>query len=541
MAYRNERDALQAQCDTLRRQLAESEAGSETLQEANDNLKATLEKLGALRISEAERQIATGDLSRRAKLVGVAVTLFVVVLVLTGVNFYVWQGQDEAPVEPVIVDRTDQPVTVEVPFDRAKMLRDRERLRRERKDRQGHERAVTPNRENPSDREPALTKKELAQLDRDIDKLIKADPSPKAVREIRSMMESDERGTLGKAISKMNMIRPKAAVPMLLKRAGSEGRQHPSDTGLMGYAFTSLTGEAIDRNWGLNQRNTGQVYREWWKNSRRTFTTDICKMTEEQRIRVVRLMAQRRSGRANWGQAESMGYRGAPRGDVFGASLCPKMVEDILYVIDDKPMRRGATTMLAALYKRGDAPQLQGILRSKKSTRVQRLTALLAMADAGEPIDQKRLIEMFKTEKDPDLQEAMLYAMGRCDASVVPYLVKEVDGENSRAAVHALRNFKSPASVGALRRVLLSTKSSNGMRSVTALLASIQTPEAIEALAANLERLSKLDNAPEDWGNTLRDFAGATNNVSPLRGGSRTVEGKRATARTLLADWRASK
>ena len=69
MAYRNERDALQVHCESLRRRLAEEEAGSEELQEANEELKVTLARLGILRISDAERQVASRQLSRRAKLI----------------------------------------------------------------------------------------------------------------------------------------------------------------------------------------------------------------------------------------------------------------------------------------------------------------------------------------------------------------------------------------------------------------------------------------------------------------------------------------
>ena len=354
------------------------------------------------------------------------------------------------------------------------------------------------------------------------------------------MMEDPERGDLARAISKMKLIRPRSAVPMLLKRAAT--RQHPSDTQLMGYAFSVLTGQSMDRSRGVNTRGAIKVYRGWWQTSRDTFTTDICKMSEASRLRVIRLMAARSWGgtAANWGAAAVSYSRSAPRGDVFGASLCPGMVEDLLYVVDEKGLRWGATKMLATLYKRGDAPQLERVMRSRESSSAARLTSLLALAEAGEPMQQKLLLEMFKKESDADLQEAMIYAMGRCDASVVAVLIEEVEGPHHRAAVVSLRHFDSSEAVAPLRRILLKTPSSNGMRHVTSLLARIRTKAAIEALAANLERLSRLENRPEDWGNTLRDFSGATGNRDHL-GGARSVEAMRESASLMLADWRASK
>ncbi len=416
MAYRNEIDAVQAHCDSLRRQLKEAELGSEELQKANRELEATLAKLGVLRISEAERQIATVDVSKRAKLVGAPIAMGVVVTVLGGVNFCVWQSKkDPTPAKPIVVDRRG--LALQTPLGTR----------------------VLPT--SPNETRPALSKGELAELDRDIEALMAEDPSPKAVREIWRIMEAPERGELDRALLNMTMLRPKSAVPMLLKRAGKGGRQNSTDTGSMGFAFTSLTGQAVDRTWGINHRNAGRLYREWWKGSKDTFTTDVCKMSEEDRLAVVRVIALRASGKRTWGSA-ALAKQRAPKGDVYGASLCPGMAEDLLYVVDEKIMRSGATAMLATLYRRGDAPQLKDVPTSENSTPAARLTALLALADAGEPFDQKLLLKMFKNASDPGLIEAMIYAMSRCDASVVPHLREELGGPYHRAAESSLRSFE---------------------------------------------------------------------------------------------------
>jgi prophage DNA circulation protein len=75
MAYRNEHDALQAHCESLRRKLKQAEIGSAELQETNAELKRTLAALEGLRITDAEQLVASKDLTRRATLVGSAITL----------------------------------------------------------------------------------------------------------------------------------------------------------------------------------------------------------------------------------------------------------------------------------------------------------------------------------------------------------------------------------------------------------------------------------------------------------------------------------
>jgi len=97
--------------------------------------------------------------------------------------------------------------------------------------------------------------------------------------------------------------------------------------------------------------------------------------------------------------------------------------------------------------------------------------------------------------------------MSQCDAArVLKPLIAEIDGPHRRAATMALLTFKPAAAVAPLRRVLPASESSKGMRGVANLLARIGTPAAAGALAANLQRLSKLNNRRVDWGNSLGDF-----------------------------------
>jgi HEAT repeat protein len=154
-------------------------------------------------------------------------------------------------------------------------------------------------------------------------------------------------------------------------------------------------------------------------------------------------------------------------------------------------------------------------------------------------LPQHQLIQLYGAEKDLALREAMLRAMANGDQRVVPLLIKQLDGPSSRAATVALRKLKPPSAVPALRRALLASKSSNGMRDVTALLGDIGTPEAAAALADNLERLAKIDDRYEDWGNTLWDFGRAIGKRQ-LRYRGRDIEGLREAALKALADWRAS-
>jgi hypothetical protein len=93
MPYRNDDEAMRAQCQSLRRQLASREAESVDLTRNNEELGATLAAFGRQRISEAERQVASQRLSRNGGLRGAAIALAIVTSALWIINISLWTDE----------------------------------------------------------------------------------------------------------------------------------------------------------------------------------------------------------------------------------------------------------------------------------------------------------------------------------------------------------------------------------------------------------------------------------------------------------------
>lgn len=81
-AYRNDHEALLAQCDALRGELANAKAGSEELTNIQTELEAKLAALAGARISEAEKVVASRRLTIRGVVIGLSVSLFAAVGIL---------------------------------------------------------------------------------------------------------------------------------------------------------------------------------------------------------------------------------------------------------------------------------------------------------------------------------------------------------------------------------------------------------------------------------------------------------------------------
>ncbi len=94
-AYRSDLDALVAQCDALRSELAEAKEGSAELGEKKVELEAKVAELAKARITEAEHGVAAKRQSVRGALMG---TLFAT-MIFGGVAGYLMLAEDE-PSQP---------------------------------------------------------------------------------------------------------------------------------------------------------------------------------------------------------------------------------------------------------------------------------------------------------------------------------------------------------------------------------------------------------------------------------------------------------
>jgi hypothetical protein len=194
--------------------------------------------------------------------------------------------------------------------------------------------------------------------------------------------------------------------------------------------------------------------------------------------------------------------------------------------------------MLGLLRKKGDAPQLDALMHSAMQSSATRLAALLARAQAGEPLEQKVLLQLFAKEKDPTLRERMIRAMAKGDEGVVDVLLAELEGPQSRAALDALVTFKSPKAIPQLRRMLLASTGHSASSKVARLLIAIGTVEATEVLAENLKRQIRADGGSNlKW--ALIHFQRSRGVRAYNR--DRTNAELRKAAREELAEWKKNK
>ena len=522
MAYRNDRDALQAHCDKLRRELKDAEVGSEELRKLNEELESSLIAMGALRIGKAERQIATHRLAKRSRLIGAAVALSVVVLVLGGVNLWVWQSRVE--VEPVVIDRSDVPIE----YTAAEVLAIE----------QGShlDPASMPGVGGPDH----FSRDELVQLTRDIKALQVGDKSPEIMSEVIANFRSGESHLVQRMRRNILLSRSRAAVPLLLKQSKKIGNGHGGRESA--FLFTMLTGEHVAGHSGLNEKTAVQLYREWYLGARESFTTKACDMSDTRRRTVVRAMletmATGRGGNSNQNNANGGYARRQSSDHEFSATLCAGMVDDLVSMLSEEGLHTGATKMLGLLRKKGDAPQLDALMHSAMQSSATRLAALLARAQAGEPLEQKVLLQLFAKEKDPTLRERMIRAMAKGDEGVVDVLLAELEGPQSRAALDALVTFKSPKAIPQLRRMLLASTGHSASSKVARLLIAIGTVEATEVLAENLKRQIRADGGSNlKW--ALIHFQRSRGVRAYNR--DRTNAELRKAAREELAEWKKNK
>ena len=257
-----------------------------------------------------------------------------------------------------------------------------------------------------------LTPDELAELDADIDRLQAADPTPEVVGDVRAKLVTSDWMATQNVQGTILASRSPAFVPMLLKRAATDS--HPASTQVMGAVFSMLTGQPMTDMRGLTPDIAAAEFRGWWRGARDTFTTDPCKMDRETRRAVERAIATRGWGGLGAALGRSRGPR--DRSEVALGPGCAVMVPELLSMTDEPGLRYGVAAMLTTLRGRGVAHALDDVVTNDLASPAQRIVAISAIADAGEPVSQTTLIAMYATTQDTELRAALLRVMARGDA-----------------------------------------------------------------------------------------------------------------------------
>ncbi len=343
----------------------------------------------------------------------------------------------------------------------------------------------------PAEPGPTLTSAELAALDHDIAQLREADPAPERVREIESGLDA---ATVESDPADIILAgRSPAAVALLLRSAVVMNRRTRAPE--FATLFTSLTGHAVSGG-RLEAATAIDLVRTWWQDVRANVITDPCKLAREPRRAIERALAQH-----HWRneRGPNLGWRNevldvTPGSDVPIGPGCSVMVGELLSMVDDEPaIHNGIASMLTTLRRRGLATELGAVVHDAKRSVVQRFIALLAIANASEPLMEDELLALYAASNDPTLHEPMLKLMKHGDARVVPVLIHALDGSDAerRAALDVIELLKPPSAIPALRRVLLTIPMTNGSQyTMYRMLAAIGTVEAVDAMADGLERLA---------------------------------------------------
>jgi WD40 repeat protein/HEAT repeat protein len=358
-----------------------------------------------------------------------------------------------------------------------------------------------PDKGNPDFQGDKLVK----LLDADFEELLAKERDPAALREAARLFESSKKPSAwtdySKALAILRRTRAKAGIPLLLRcmvdHASVTGHNEQVKIPRYAETFIILTGKEIDSPYKsvanpakAAQDAVAEVVRTWWLPNKAKLTTELGRMSLEQRQAVARVLlregerdlalsgpgggteqAARRISHILQLQLERSELPGPPRiwqPEDLHPTMLPFLLAEAGWEADppDKQLRGdiyripfAAIPLLASLRKNGNLPDLHRIAADRRQTSATRLTCLLALAGAGEALETKPLLGILDGETKQERRLAAVLALEHCrDANAaVPQLVKlleDPDRQVRYAAVLALRGPKPKEAVPALKKLL---------------------------------------------------------------------------------------
>lgn len=414
------------------------------------------------------------------------------------------------------------------------------------------------------------------QLDADFEELLEKEKNPQRIRQAARILESaPER--YAEAVETLRRTRARAGVPLLLKYLV----QHAdiSDNGyevsaygdalaiLAGVELADLSLKPRDERKKAARATVEKLVKHWWRKDR--ILTDPAEMDKDHLWTAVsRLVGtagrepddkEREGAWSTWNLVNAA--VAAERSAWWREELHPAMIPVLLGPTDfaeeaAPPKNRrdsgriafGAIPFLAALRKSGEADSLSRIAQDAKENSATRITCLLALAGAGEPIKTDLVVSLLEGEKKLDRRLTLLNLLGHSTEpqSAGAPLIKVMDDPNLQvrvAALYVLARHKpkdlDPKVLPRCRVFLRENPRGHASAEAMQLVASFRTREAQAILAEWLE--TNLEHSSDyNFGSALEAFAAATGRKVPSNSPGLGYNGAAAkkTAQEALAWWK---
>lgn len=424
----------------------------------------------------------------------------------------------------------------------------------------------------------------VAELDRDFQTLVADEPQAQQIRDAAALLEKhDSRG-----LAELRKIRPKAAVPLLLKLMHTQATS-VSGSEIDAYAATLrlLTGEPIDspfpdrvstdKRLEGTQANVKRLVEEWWQPNRDKITTNLDRLSKQQMQLVVNELVKK----AAWSKA-SPGYDsyhdskpitayrmyhvmyydvltpssadtpGWENQELHGA-MVPYLLAIAGYEATPADPPRQDTFriaypvvhMLAALRSNSQAEDLEKYAEDKRQNSAVRMTVVLALHNASESLRTDIVLELLDKEKNLERRLAQILTLRYAERSreVNQKLVALLDDRNQEiriAAACALRELRPPEALPKLKRMIDELNPKQGMSSVLDVIGHYESREAQAILAAFLSAAMEDAEKEKHLYNALSAFETATGQRWGSAG-AHPGEFYRAKAKEALAWWEAQR
>lgn len=394
----------------------------------------------------------------------------------------------------------------------------------------------------------------VAQLERDFQELVADEPQAQQIREAALLLEKhDQRG-----LTALRAMRPKAAVPLLLKLMYTQAANvSGSETDAYAATLRVLTGEAIespfptrvstDKRIEGTQAGVKRLVEEWWKPNRDKIITNLDRLSKEQMQLVVHELVKKAAWSKEYPGSDSY-HDGKPMtayrmyhvmyysilnqfsSDSPGwqlqelhEAMTPYLLALAGYeATPADPPRQDtfriaypAVHMLAALRSNGQAEDLEKYAEDKRQNSAVRLTVVLALYNANEGLRSDIVLELLDKEKDLERRLAEILTLRHAERSreVNEKLVSLLDDRNQEiriAAACALRELRPPQALPKLKRMVDDLNPKQGMSFVLDILGQYKSREAGEILGGFLAAALEDAEKEKHLYNALSAFETAT-------------------------------
>lgn len=424
----------------------------------------------------------------------------------------------------------------------------------------------------------------VAELERDYQTLLADEPQAQQIREAAALLKKHDQGGL----IKLRKIRPKAAVPLLLKLMYTQATNvSGSETDVYAATLRLLTGEPIespfpdrvstDKRIEGTQAGVKRLVEQWWRPKGDKVTTNLDRFSKDQMQLVVHELVKK----AAWSKASpgydsfydskpitayrmyhvmyydvlsrsSSDHPGWESQELHGA-MTPYLLALAGYEAKpaDPPRQDTfriaypAIHMLAALRSNGQVEDLEKYAEDKRQNSAVRMTVVLALYNASEKLRSDIVLELLSKEKDLERRLAQIMTLRYAERSmeVNQKLIELLDDRNEEiriAAACALRELRPPEALPKLKRMIDELNPKQGMSFVLDIIGQYQSKAAAEILAAFLSAALEDAEKEKHLYNALSAFDTATGNRWG-QAGANSSDSYPQKAKAALAWWKANR